>query len=140
MLSSIISLIAGPVAAVVGEWQGRKRVREESAARIEEAKVNAEIVRIQKETDAEITWDNLWAKQAETSWKDEWFTILLSFPMIIAFADCTRLVLSGEDAMASLERAFAIMDVAPEWFIAFLGAAVAASFGIRALANLRSRK
>ena len=49
------------------------------------------------------SWEQLQAQGSQTSWKDEWFVV----------------VLSGM----------------PDYYKAFLGAAIAASFGIKGLAN-----
>jgi len=71
-------------------------------------------------------WENINASNASSSWKDEWFTILFSIPCILAFfPSMVPVVMSG----------FAALEGMPEWYKAFLGAAVAASFGLRGLAN-----
>ena len=71
-------------------------------------------------------WENIQAGNAANSWKDEWFTILFSIPCILAFfPSMVPVVMNG----------FAALEAMPEWYKAFLGAAVAASFGLRGLAN-----
>jgi len=58
--------------------------------------------------------------------EDEWFTILFSVPCILAFfPSMVPVVMQGFNAL----------DGMPDWYKGFLGAAVAASFGIRGLAN-----
>ena len=72
------------------------------------------------------SWEQLMATASATSWKDEWFTILFSVPCILAlFPSMVPVVMQG----------FAALDGMPDWYKGFLGAAVAASFGIRGLAN-----
>ena len=71
-------------------------------------------------------WENIHASNASSSWKDEWFTILFSIPCILAFfPSMVPIVMEG----------FRVLDQMPDWYKAFLGAAVAASFGLRGLAN-----
>ena len=71
-------------------------------------------------------WENIHANNANNSWKDEWFTILFSVPCILAFfPSMVPVVMSW----------FSALDSMPEWYKGFLGAAVAASFGLRGLAN-----
>ena len=74
----------------------------------------------------ESNWDNIQASNADNSWKDEYFTILLSIPMILAFIP---------EAVPVVQEGFRVLEGMPEFYKAFLGAAVAASFGIRALSK-----
>ena len=71
-------------------------------------------------------WENIHAKNAGNSWKDEWFTILFSVPCVLAFfPDMVPIVMQG----------FTVLNEMPDWYKVFLGSAVAASFGLRGLAN-----
>ena len=71
-------------------------------------------------------WENIQAGNSGSSWKDEWFTLLFSIPCILAFY---------EPAVPVVMQGFSVLEGMPEWYKAFLGAAVAASFGLRGLAN-----
>lgn len=74
----------------------------------------------------ESNWDNIQATNSGTSWKDEWFTLLFSIPLVMAFVpEMVHIVKSG----------FEVLDQMPDWYKGFLGAAVAASFGIRTLSK-----
>ena len=73
-------------------------------------------------------WENIQAGNSGSSWKDEWFTLLFSIPCILAFY---------EPAVPVVMQGFSVLEGMPEWYKAFLGAAVAASFGLRGLANWR---
>lgn len=77
------------------------------------------------------SWDQLQAKGANSSWKDEWFTIVLSIPMILAFFP---------DAVPYIRDGFAALEQMPDYYKSFLAAAVAAAFGIRGLATMRIKK
>ena len=68
---------------------------------------------------------------AETSWKDEWFVILLSIPAVMAFIPG----LSGYVGMG-----FAELAKAPDWYLGAFGIAVAASFGFRKFADRMVKK
>ena len=74
----------------------------------------------------EASWDETQAKNANTSLKDEWFVFLLSIPMIGAFVP---------DMVPYVKEGFVVLNEMPEFYKAFLGAAIAASFGIKSLAN-----
>tara|TARA_R110000796_G_scaffold46062_6_gene111543 strand:- start:751 stop:1095 length:345 start_codon:yes stop_codon:yes gene_type:complete len=76
------------------------------------------------------TWDELHAKNSGNSWKDEWFTILFSIPLIMCFVP---------HLVPYVEQGFAVLETMPDWYKGFLGAAVAASFGIRSLTNFKGK-
>lgn len=71
-------------------------------------------------------WDEIQAANAGSSWKDEFFTIIFSIPLILAFIP---------GAVPYVQTGFAVLESMPDWYKAFLGAAVAASFGMRTLAK-----
>src|SRR6056300_775870 len=74
----------------------------------------------------ESNWDNIQASNSGSSWKDEWFTLLFSVPLVMAFVP---------EAVPVVQEGFRVLEEMPEFYKAFLGAAVAASFGIRALSK-----
>jgi len=119
----------------LGQVFGLARDHFAGQRKIKLAKVEAEIARANRAAQAEIDWDLMWADQAKTSWKDEWFVILHSIPVILCFIPGgAPIVEEGFNALASS---------APDWFITFYGAGVAASFGIRGLKDVyksRSKK
>jgi hypothetical protein len=75
---------------------------------------------------AEIDWDIQAMKNSETSWKDEFWTIVLALPLILMF-------IPGMDSV--MTNGFAALDSAPDYYKAAVGVAIAASFGMRKLAG-----
>ena len=75
-------------------------------------------------------WETQQAANSATSWKDEWFTIILSVPLLGAFIP---------DMVPYVREGFVVLDSMPEYYKAFLAAAVAASFGIKALTKWGSK-
>lgn len=73
-------------------------------------------------------WDTTQAANAQASWKDEWFTILFSIPLVLAFIP---------DFVPHIMKGFEVLENMPDWYKAFLGASVAASFGIKSLSQWR---
>lgn len=90
----------------------------------EESKAKTE-VRI-KAMQSEENWERIMAEGSQGSWKDEWFVIVLSIPMILAFVP---------SAVPYIEEGFRVLERMPEYYKAFLAAAIAASFGLKGLAN-----
>jgi hypothetical protein len=74
----------------------------------------------------EANWDNIQATNSGTSFKDEWFTLLFSVPLVMAFIP---------EMVPVVSAGFDVLEGMPDWYKAFLGAAVAASFGIRTLSK-----
>jgi len=118
IIGDIIEAIAGGVKS----WN-------DGRVRIKEAKINAEIARYNAQAKVaemaqqqEGSWDMEALRQSQYSWKDEWFTIVLSLPFIGAFIPNVQdYILIG----------FQYLGQTPDWYrIAFLGA-VCASFGLR---------
>ena len=106
--------LISPVASLVGDWLNNKR--EESKAKHE-----AKIKHIQNTADWEVTQ----ADASRNSLKDEWLTLLFSLPLIGAFTGFEK----------EIEEGFRVLNGMPDYYKAFLGAAVAASFGIKSLAK-----
>ena len=76
-------------------------------------------------------WDTLMAKATETSWKDEYWTIVLSIPAILCFVPgMVEHVRAGFDALGGM----------PGWYQWMLGIAVGAAFGYRKIADFMSLK
>ena len=67
------------------------------------------------------------AKGSQSSWKDEWLTILFSIPLILAF------IPGMEEVVAN---GFAQLQAMPTWYQYSLGVIVAASFGVRSATRL----
>lgn len=71
----------------------------------------------------EIDWDLEAMKATQNSWKDEWLTLLLSFPFILSFC--------GETGREWAAAGFTALEQAPSWYSYSLGVVIAASFGVR---------
>lgn len=76
--------------------------------------------------DAEKDWDLTQAGNSGSSWKDEWFVIVLSIPMVGAFIP---------SMVPHMQEGFVVLGSMPDYYKGFLGAAIGASFGIKALSK-----
>jgi len=92
---------------------------------LERARVEAAIAREQKLAQSEIDWDIEWARQAQSSWKDEFFTIILTAPLIAAAFYPNR-----------IREMFENLEAVPMWWIVAWTVSVSAAFGYRKLVNL----
>lgn len=74
----------------------------------------------------EANWDSRAQQDMKHSWKDEWFVLLFSVPLVLAFIPSMQpFVLAG----------FATLEQTPKWYILLVTGIVAATFGLRWLLN-----
>lgn len=127
MILNILTTLLGLGGKALERRQDLKVIEIESRAKIEVARAEAEVARLSKVADAEINWDAEASRQMQHSWKDEYLTLLLSAPMILAFL--------GEWGRTAVASGFAAIAHAPDWYkVAFL-VTIAASFGVRAIVD-----
>lgn len=68
------------------------------------------------------SWEEIHAKNSGHSWKDEYWTIVFSIPLILCF-------IPGLEAYVA--AGFAVLEQTPEWYRYSVGVLMAASVGIR---------
>ena len=124
----MIKFLVGPVSDLVGSWIKNK-------AEEKQAKHQAKMTLIQNDA----AWETKMADASANSWKDEWFTILLSLPLLIV----TLGVMTDDiTVLDRLTTAFKALSELPDWYQYLLFIAVTSSFGIRGadkLMNLRKK-
>jgi len=118
--------LISPVAELIKVWLGNVKNKAE-------AKHEAQMKLIQTTA----SWEQLMAEQAKTSWKDEWFTLLLSAPVVTLMYGVT---FDNSDVVYRVGLAFNQLDKLPEWYQYLLFVAVTASFGIRGADKLLAIK
>ena len=118
----MLTALIGPIANLAGTWLSGKVEEKKAHSATKVAKAQAEAIVMQKKATGEIDWDLEMAKGSQSSWKDEWLTILFSIPLILAF------IPGMEEVVAN---GFAQLQAMPEWYQYSLGVIVAASFGVR---------
>ena len=79
------------------------------------------------------TWEEKMADASANSWKDEFWTIILSFPLIcVGYSD----VINDPDVLDRVFAGFDALAALPDWYQYLLFLAVSASFGIRGAGKL----
>jgi len=127
----VLNLLIGPIAEIAGTWMSGKVEQTKANAQTKVAKAQAEAVVMQKKATGEIDWDLEMAKGSQSSWKDEWLTVLFSIPLVMAF------VPGMEEIVAN---GFQQLEQMPEWYQYSLGVIVAASFGVRSATRFFGKK
>ena len=127
----MLQALIGPIASLAGTWLDGKVEKTKAEAATKVAKAKAEAVIMEKKATGEIDWDLEMARGSQTSWKDEWLTILFSIPLILAF------IPGMEDVV---RNGFEQLNKMPEWYQYSLGVIVAASFGVRSATKFFGKK
>ncbi len=127
----MLNLLIGPIAELAGTWMSGKVEEKKAQSATKVAKAQAEAVVMQKKATGEIDWDLEMARGSQSSWKDEWLTILFSLPLILAFV-------TGMEEL--VRNGFQQLEQMPEWYQYSLGVIVAASFGTRAATKFFGKK
>lgn len=128
----MLQALIGPISGLVGSWMDSKTEEQRGKSAIAKAKAEAEAKVMVSAATSTADWEKLMAKGSQSSWKDEWLTILFSIPLILAFA--------GEWGRTIVAEGFAALQVMPDWYQYTLGVIVAASFGVRSATKFFGKK
>ena len=88
----------------------------------------AEQTHIRKMAEGEIEYAIASQKNMQNSWRDEWFTVILSIPLLIVFG---AIFFRKYEWIDKLKEGFQTLDSLPDWYIWALMAAIASSFGLK---------
>jgi hypothetical protein len=127
----MIQALLGPVANLAGSWLQGKADKNAAAAELKltEAKAKAQILLSEKTSVAD--WERIMAENSGGSWKDEFFVIVLSVPMVLCF-------IPGMEGV--VHHGFQQLQQAPDWYMHALLIAISASFGLRGLNKFIGKK
>ena len=122
--------ILTPIFGMLSDWlEGNRKVAQakvEGQIRVTEAITESRINLAQTQQQMDDNWNQ--ASIANSGWKDEWFVILLSIPIVMCFFP------GGAEYVA--EGFQALKYNTPEWYqYAFL-VAVASSFGFKKITDI----
>ncbi len=108
------NLIVGPIISGIKDFLGAK-------AKLKQAKLDGEIHVIKQASQNVADWERIHAKGSQTSWKDEFWTIIFAVPLILGFVGFEDEARAGFEALSAM----------PDWYQYTLVTMVLASFGIR---------
>ena len=84
-----------------------------------------------------VQWEQEAVSQMETSWKDEFWTLVLAVPL---FCLGYSVIVDDPDILQRVSDSFSALDNLPDWYQYLLFLAVSASFGIRGADKLMKLK
>jgi len=83
MALPLIGTALGLVGDLAGNWMKGKVDKQKAESDVKVAKAKAEAVVYQKQATGEIDWDIESMKGSQSSWKDEWLTVIFSIPLVM---------------------------------------------------------
>jgi hypothetical protein len=104
-------LIVTGILSLVTKWVGNKQKKQQA--------IHEQTIKTIESTDS-------WEASKGSSWTQEWFSLLLSIPMFGAFIP---------DMVPYIVEGFTVLETMPDYYKAYLGAAMATAFGIKALSK-----
>tara|TARA_R100000406_G_scaffold67262_1_gene47706 strand:+ start:650 stop:1021 length:372 start_codon:yes stop_codon:yes gene_type:complete len=113
----MLQALIGPIANLASGYLSNKHEQAQ-------AKHQAKLQVIKNDAD----WESKMADASANSWKDEWFAILLSAPIV---AVLYGVGFNDPAVMGRVHDAFEALGNLPEWYQYLLFIAVTSSFGIR---------
>lgn len=119
----MIQALIGPLSDLAGGWLKGKAAAQTAAANLKLVEAEAKATIMKSAATSEADWEKIMAQGSQTSWKDEWLTILFSIPLILSFC--------GEWGRKIVAEGFVALQGMPEWYQYTVGVIVAASFGVR---------
>lgn len=123
------SFIADIAKEPIKEWQKRKTLKIQNEAKyldkeheikMKKLDINFELAKQGQKIEA--NWDANAQNNMKYTWKDEWFVILFSIPLIAAFIPSLQ-----DDIL----KGFEVLSKTPDWYMWLLIGIVTATFGLR---------
>jgi len=111
----MIPIWSDAIEAVAGYFTGRQKITA--------AKQEGELKIISQASDNLASWELLHAKGSQSSWKDEFWTLIFAIPLVLGF--------TGTWGVDITTAGFIALDNMPDWYQYTLVTMVLASFGIR---------
>jgi hypothetical protein len=119
---NILTALLGPVVNIGKTYLANKAVEKQAK---HEAKMNV----IQNDAD----WESKMVDASASSWKDEFWTIILAVPIfMIGYA----IIANDMSVVDRTKHAFQALNELPEWYQYLLFIAISSSFGIKGASKL----
>ena len=126
---SFASILGGLAAPVADYFKRRMEIKAQDRQQeraIKQATVERQIEMIKEGLHADMNWEMEFAKQAASSWKDEYTLIVVSIPLVLAFVK-----LGPIDGPAIVGQGFAAFSSTPIWYQVMVQAIFYATYGMR---------
>lgn len=124
-MSILTKILGAPFEVAAGYFKRRMEIKAEDRQQeraIKKALVERQLSLIEQGLTADMSWEMEYARQAATSWKDEYTLIVVSIPLVMAFIPgLSPYVMQG----------FAAFGNTPMWYQVMVQTIFYATWGIR---------
>lgn len=121
MWETILGAITGPIATYLTRRAELKAQAHQNDLDILKAQGDRQAALVSQGLAADAAWEQEFARQAATSWKDEFELLVLSVPLVMCFTPWDYIVKRGFDAISQT----------PAWFQFLVVSIYLANYGIR---------
>jgi hypothetical protein len=128
----MIQALIAPLTELAGSWLKGKADAQAAQANLKLVEAEAKATIMKSAATSEAEWEKIMAQGSQSSWKDEWLTILFSIPLVLVF--------TGDWGREVVASGFTALETMPDWYQYTLGVIVAASFGVRSATRLFGKK
>ena len=128
----MLQALIGPITELAGGWLKGKAEAQAANANLKLVEAEAKAAVMKNAAMSESEWEKIMAQASQSSWKDEWLTILFSIPLILAFC--------GEWGRTIVADGFAALEAMPNYYQYTLGVIVSASFAVRSATKFFGKK
>ncbi len=130
-VGGVLKAVSAPVTEYVKGRAARVKVKEEGKLKIELAKVEAMVLAAQREDDNNLTYDIKALDNMKNTWKDEYLTVVMTFPFILSFLAPFIDEFYDTDLVDAIGTSWEAVGLAPDWYQWSIIGVVAATFGLR---------
>nr|DAQ89811.1 MAG TPA: holin [Caudoviricetes sp.] len=125
--------VIGSIFDGLNKYLENKRILKdtEMTARIKlmKASTEAKVQLMKAGLAADFAWEN--TAQAQSGWKDEWWTVVFTIPFVLSFYPPTAQV---------IHDGFMAISAMPDWYMGLSSVVIGSAFGIRSIAKIMNLK
>lgn len=153
MLASLIPGALKGVWNLGSQWFENRRKISEAKGELEAKKVELssqlEIAKLQatvSKAEQDGAWENTQATNSSSSWKDEFWTLILALPMVlVTVSPLVDMIMDPEPyqkgaLITAAQTSLKAFDAFPDWYVLLISVAVGAAFGVRIWDRFRSER
>ena len=117
-----LQFLVGPIVNLAKSWMDNKHEQSQASH-----KAKMQVI------SNTATWEEKMADASANSWKDEFWTVILSIPLLCVGYS---IIVDDPDILGRVSDGFDALDTLPDWYQYLLFLAVSASFGVRGASKL----
>ena len=129
LIKGALGAVVKPATDAVQAWQDRKTLKLKQELALSNAKVKAKIRLLENGQANDFAWEKM--SIGNSSWKDEYFTVVLSIPLILCFVP---------SMVPYIMEGFKALKTTPQWYQWAVLVAISSSFGYKKLADFMALK